>query len=47
MKTSNKIIIKNPSEQVVDLMNRLRNHKISQLKKLRDQKTCTFTVNVR
>ena len=47
MKTSKKVTIKNPSSQMVDLMDRLRAHKVSQLEKLRNQKSCTFTVNVR
>lgn len=47
MKTSKKLIIKNPSSQMADLMERLRTHKVSQLEKLRKQKSCTFTVNVR
>lgn len=47
MKTSKKVIIKNPSSPMVDLMERLRTQKVTQLEKLRNQKSCTFTVNVR
>jgi len=47
MKTSRKVTIKNPSRQMVDLVNCLRTHKVSQSEKLRNQKSCTFTVNVR
>ena len=40
------IVIKNPSSQMVNLVERLRNHKVSQLEKLRNQKSCTFSINV-
>lgn len=46
METTKKIVIKNPSVRMVDLMERLRNHKVSQLERLRSQKSCTFTINV-
>ena len=46
METVKKIVIKNPSSQMVNLVERLRNHKISQLEKLRNQKSCTFSINV-
>ena len=46
MKTSKKVIIKNPSSPIIDLMERLRTHKVTLLEKLRNQKSCTFIVNV-
>lgn len=47
MKTIKKIVVKNPSSQMTDLINRLRNHKASQLEKLRNQKSCTFSINIK
>lgn len=45
MKPVNKIVIKKSSEKVKQLMDSLRNRKVSQLQELRKQESCTFTIS--
>lgn len=45
--TSRPIIINNPSKKLLGLLNRFREHKISELEKLKHLDKCTFNVEVK
>lgn len=40
------ITIKNPSQRIIHVFDGLKEKKQQQLKKLAEQKECTFTINV-
>ena len=40
------VVISNPSMELMDLMNKLRERKLSQREKLRAQEHCTFSISL-
>lgn len=40
------VVISNPSIELMDLMNKLRERKLSQREKLRSQEHCTFCISL-
>lgn len=46
MKLRKEVVISNPSMELMDLMNKLRERKLSQRETLRAQEHCTFSISL-